>query len=211
VHPFNGSVDAFKRFLTTVSATGGKDGPEDYVGAIQKILNLDWRPTARHGIVWIADAPAHGRRFCGYDNHQEEEAKLEPLVKQLAGLKTTFRGFSLDGGASVTFEEMEKIYKATDPTVSFLCVKFDQRARDFAANVKALGQFVTKTLSAGLVDFFSDAPPPARKGPVTDWPLARPGKTDCKDSPPTSASRRAPSRTGTSSLAPSLVRFGAPP
>jgi hypothetical protein len=122
-------------------------------GTARKITLEDG--TARHGIVWIADAPAHGARFCGYPNHQEEEPKLEPLIRQLASHKTTFRGFNLNGWATRTFSEMEKVYKAVKPPVSFRAVTFEQRAELFKTNVQALGQFITVTLTAEVREFLS--------------------------------------------------------
>jgi hypothetical protein len=155
-HPFNNSVRAFQHFLARIHATGGGDKPEDYVGALRKLLDLAWRPTAHHGVVWITDAPAHGRRFCGMPGHDEEEPKLEPLVRQLAGLKATFRGFTLSDKAHRTFEEMARIYEATDSRVSFQFVPFKAAAKGLEARVKALGGFVSDTLTLALLDFYKE-------------------------------------------------------
>jgi hypothetical protein len=65
VHSFSPSLPALQAFLNDVRASGGGDIPEDYVGAIRKILELTWRPTAKRAIVWLADAPAHGHSIGG--------------------------------------------------------------------------------------------------------------------------------------------------
>jgi hypothetical protein len=63
------------------SATGGGDGPEDWVGAYDMSLdNIAWRNGTRL-IIHIADAPADGSEWCGSKNHEEENSKLYPMVQ----------------------------------------------------------------------------------------------------------------------------------
>jgi hypothetical protein len=167
VHPFNNSVHALMQFLKGIEASGGGDAPEDYAGAIQEVLKLEWRTTARRGIIWIAGAPAHGRRFCGVTNHQEEEPKLEPLVRQLTLSKVTFQGVALNRQTQRTFIEMEKIYQEANPAAVFKAARFKKGEKKSDANVTALGQFVTETLSTSLHDFLWDIP--SRPAPSTEW------------------------------------------
>lgn len=111
VFDFNPDIENFSLFLEKVEAFGGGDIPEDFVGALNSAFEkLSWNPEAKKAIIWIADAPAHGKRFCGEENHQEEEAKLVPLVKRLAEEGFYFVGISLNGGADRTFSEMRSIY-----------------------------------------------------------------------------------------------------
>lgn len=110
---FDKEIENLATFLSDVKATGGGDGPEDFVGALEIALNkLSWREGGKRAIIWIADAPAHGKRYCGSDNHQEEEPKLEPLVEKLGRDHYYFVGLSLNGGADRTFSEMRNIYNA---------------------------------------------------------------------------------------------------
>jgi hypothetical protein len=77
---FTPDIDVLVRFLGRVQASGGGDGPEDWVGALR--LSLDgvrWRD-GQKTMIFIADAPAHGRQFCGHRNHKEEAPKLAPLI-----------------------------------------------------------------------------------------------------------------------------------
>jgi hypothetical protein len=60
VHPFSPSLRELRKFLDDVTPNGGGDREEDYIGAIEAILALNWRPTAKHGIAWITDSNAHG-------------------------------------------------------------------------------------------------------------------------------------------------------
>lgn len=65
-------VDLLKRNIGTVHASGGADGPEDWVGAFRIALDqMNWRKGVRL-IILIADAPAHGHSYCGHNNHEEE-------------------------------------------------------------------------------------------------------------------------------------------
>jgi hypothetical protein len=105
-------AEALTTWLEDIRATGGGDGFEDFVGAIQMALTrISWRGGKR-ALIWIADAPAHGRRWCGTENHQEEEGKLEPLVRRLAQEEFYMVGLSLNGGADRTFSEMKAIFEA---------------------------------------------------------------------------------------------------
>ena len=112
VFDFDEEIENLATFLEDVKASGGGDGPEDFVGALNESFNsLSWRDGKR-AIIWIADAPAHGQRYCGAPNHQEEEPKLEPLVARLGKEHYYFVGLSLNGGADRTFSEMKAIYEA---------------------------------------------------------------------------------------------------
>ena len=98
-------------WLGTQEAKGGGDGPEDYVGAFDCIFNrIHWREGSKRALIWIADAPAHGERYCGRENHQEEEPKLQPLVAKIAEEGYYFVGLNIHGGATQTFREMKAIY-----------------------------------------------------------------------------------------------------
>lgn len=110
IFDFSPEIEDLANFLEGVKASGGGDKPEDYVGALNlAFTKLHWR-SGKKAIIWIADAPAHGKRYCGKENHQEEEPKLEPLVQRLAEENFYFVGISLKNGADKTFNEMKAIY-----------------------------------------------------------------------------------------------------
>ena len=127
VFEFDPEIENLANFLETVKATGwGGDGPEDYVGALNESFKLKWR-SGKKAIIWISDAPAHGERYCGKKNFQEEEPKLEPLVQRLASEQFYFVGLSINGGADRTFQEMEKIYnKASGPSFKIESFKLEK-------------------------------------------------------------------------------------
>lgn len=111
IFDFDEEIENLATFLEDVKASGGGDGPEDYVGALNEAFKLSWREGSKRAIIWIADAPAHGQKYCGRSNHQEEEPKLEPLVKKLAQDRYYFVGISLNNGADRTFTEMKSIFE----------------------------------------------------------------------------------------------------
>jgi hypothetical protein len=112
VHPLSRDIGALVNFLSHISAIGGGDGPEDWVGAYTLALNkMAWRQDAK-AIVHIADAPAHGARYCGYVNHEQESPKLGPLIAKVAKQGIRFFGFDIGGGATRSFAECRKVYKA---------------------------------------------------------------------------------------------------
>ena len=104
--------------LQKVECGGGNDEPEDWVGALNLALHdLEWDLKGIKIIVWISDSNAHGKRFCGFDNHNEEEIKLKYLVENMFDQKINFLGINLiknhkNSGCEMTLNEMKKIFDA---------------------------------------------------------------------------------------------------
>jgi hypothetical protein len=112
VHQLSDNMDSLVEFLGTVQAQGGGDGPEDWVGAYDLALGrIAWRNGAKT-IVHIADAPAHGARFCGYNNHEEESSKLKPLIKRVAQQGILVMALDLNGSATLSFNACKAMYDA---------------------------------------------------------------------------------------------------
>ncbi|KAE8223985.1 hypothetical protein CF326_g8109 [Tilletia indica] len=57
---FTSNIEQVKKDLKSLYATGGGDGPEAVIAAMQAALDLDWRRRATKLAVLIADAPPHG-------------------------------------------------------------------------------------------------------------------------------------------------------
>ena len=78
------NVTDLENFLANVKAYGGGDGPEDWVGGIEKVLNeINWRKGTKL-MIHIADAPAHGTNYCTAKKYTEEGEKLDNLIKIVA-------------------------------------------------------------------------------------------------------------------------------
>jgi hypothetical protein len=74
------NIESLQSQIGSVSASGGGDGPEDWVGAYQlAVNNINWRNGHRL-IIHMADAPAHGARYGGA-GHEEESPKFVPLIR----------------------------------------------------------------------------------------------------------------------------------
>ncbi|CAG8519970.1 17858_t:CDS:1 [Funneliformis caledonium] len=68
IFPFTESYVHFERDLSTVSATGGGDSPEDVLGGLNAAVNqMSWRNEARI-IFHIGDYPPHGSRYKNNDD-----------------------------------------------------------------------------------------------------------------------------------------------
>jgi len=50
----------FLQHLRNLSSTGGVDDPEDVLGALNRVLQLNWTSKVKF-LIWMGDAPSHGR------------------------------------------------------------------------------------------------------------------------------------------------------
>jgi hypothetical protein len=111
VHPLSEDINSLVQFLATVTASGGGDTPEDWVGAYNLALNtIRWRTGAKT-IIHIADAPAHGQVYCGTQNHEEESPKLKPLIEAVAKRGILLQCLDLNSGAANSFTAIKDIYE----------------------------------------------------------------------------------------------------
>ena len=60
--PFTKDKEAFKTFVSSVSAMGGADECEDIFGGLEEVTKLTWTHMSRI-LFHIGDAPCHGSRF----------------------------------------------------------------------------------------------------------------------------------------------------
>ena len=102
----------FQNRVEEINAYGGNDVPEDWVGAFKKLnTSIAWRNGTKL-IIHIADAPAHGKLFCGYDNYNEEESKLPPLLEIIAKKKIKIYAFQLNSSPLISFNKCSELYKS---------------------------------------------------------------------------------------------------
>ena len=103
------------------SATGGGDGPEDWVGAYDMSLdNIAWRNGTRL-IIHIADAPAHGSQWCGCKNHEEENSKLYPMVQKCIDKNIKIIGFQIGNYPKPSFTKFRDEYNRRGGVLYKIC------------------------------------------------------------------------------------------
>jgi hypothetical protein len=111
IQQLDSDINHLVAFLSGIAPTGGGDSPEDWVGAYRLALDdIKWRDGAK-AVVHIADAPAHGQKYCGYANHEDESEKLEPLLRELAKRQILVTCLDINEGASVSFAACKRIYE----------------------------------------------------------------------------------------------------
>ena len=104
-------INSLSEKIGNISATGGGDTPEDWVGAY-KLANekISWR-NGNKVIIHLTDAGAHGKLFTPDDNYPEEEKKLIDEVEKCAKKKINIFGYIIEEHARNTFEELAKIFR----------------------------------------------------------------------------------------------------
>lgn len=63
IHDLSFDVDGVKGFISSQTAAGGGDAPEDVVGALAQAMKLSWFPGSVRLAALIADAPTHGNMY----------------------------------------------------------------------------------------------------------------------------------------------------
>ena len=113
-----------KNKIEGIKAYGGGDDPEDWVGAYNLAIDsIAWRNGTRL-IIHIADSPAHGIDFCLQDKHNEENAKLPPLIKTVAEKNIKIYAFQVKNSAELSFNKCSELYKSYGGTM-FLIKDFN--------------------------------------------------------------------------------------
>ena len=103
-------IEELKSNFGKIKADGGGDDPEDWVGAYTKAINnINWKDGTKL-IIHFADAPAHTKEFCGYDNHEEESGKLPKILKSCCEKNIKIICIPIYEIAKKSFEKCEKYY-----------------------------------------------------------------------------------------------------
>ena len=105
------NVNSLPAQINVISATGGGDIPEDWVGAY-KLANekISWRNGIKV-IIHLADAGAHGKLFTKNDKYPEEEEKLIYELDRCAEKGIKIFGYVIKDEAQNSFNECANIYR----------------------------------------------------------------------------------------------------
>lgn len=98
---FTRNVEDIIEFLKGIEAKGGKDRPEDIAGAFNLALNqskFHWEKNSSRAITLISDAPPHGKKYYGKENHEEEVPVLDKALRDLANMDMNLLIISLNKG-----------------------------------------------------------------------------------------------------------------
>ena len=113
---FTSSLEDVEEYLEQVQSYGGRDDPEDWVGALDIALHqLSWRG-GKKCIFWITDACAHGSEFSEekVDRHDDQAPLLRNLVVEMAKANIYFVGINImkgtDRGCAKTLAAIRDIY-----------------------------------------------------------------------------------------------------
>jgi hypothetical protein len=127
--------EAVADFLGTVTAYGGGDDPEDWVGALRIALEqMRWRD-GKKCLFWIADANAHGSDWSLElnDHHNAQGDLLAPLIEEVARRGIYFIALNIrkwgETGCEKSLARAKEIYEAAGGP-SFVVTDYEYTSGD---------------------------------------------------------------------------------
>ena len=118
-----------QNFVKRMSASGGGDTPEDWVGGYNIALNnISWRSGNRL-IIHIADAGAHGTDYTSGDKYSSEGPKLDNYIRECANRKITIVCFQIGSEPHKSFSRAKMLYNNMGNN-NFKIQDFDQNKKD---------------------------------------------------------------------------------
>jgi len=124
VFSLTSDINSLSSFFGQVTASGGGDGPEDWVGAFRCAIKgqqgtndnsghiISWSscPNAIKQIVLMADAPPHGNLYGGSCSHQDQEKYLGPLLEEAAKNGFNLQVLNINNSINTAVEQIRIIY-----------------------------------------------------------------------------------------------------
>ena len=148
IFDLNPNVEKLQSFVKGINATGGGDGPEDWVGGYKIILNkINWREGMKK-IIHIADAGAHGRDYSDGDKYSDENkykfsSQLDTYIRECARKRTHISALQIGDTPKKSFSRVQKLYKEENNN-NFSIQSFDQNLLSPENFPKLVVEFVTK-------------------------------------------------------------------
>jgi len=119
---------SLQNFVKTISAKGGGDIPEDWVGGYDLALKkLSWRSGNRL-IIHIADAGAHGTEYTSGDKYSSEGPKLDKYIKKCSDNKITIVAFKIGSEPEKSFSRCQSLNSYGNK--NYKIQEFDQNKKD---------------------------------------------------------------------------------
>ncbi|CAI2184827.1 1773_t:CDS:1 [Funneliformis geosporum] len=111
IFPFTDSKVHFERDLSTVSAMGGGDSPEDVLGGLNAAVNqMSWRNKVRI-IFHIGDCPPHGTRYKNSDDSYPNGDPYGLTAESVLGEMKSKQIFYFFGKITEQTNEMINIFR----------------------------------------------------------------------------------------------------
>ncbi|KAM3536365.1 hypothetical protein MY4038_000523 [Beauveria bassiana] len=121
---FTSSVTEVHNFLSTLSASGGDDEPEDVLGGIKMAINASWKQATRC-LVHIGDAPPHGHILHDYDENEDYyyQTASEPhgltyenLLERLVKLQVNYAFLRINSTTDRMSLKFSQVYTKVSPS-----------------------------------------------------------------------------------------------
>eukprot|EP00826_Nyctotherus_ovalis_P016361 TRINITY_DN1472_c0_g1_i16.p1 TRINITY_DN1472_c0_g1~~TRINITY_DN1472_c0_g1_i16.p1 ORF type:complete len:901 (+),score=231.30 TRINITY_DN1472_c0_g1_i16:156-2858(+) len=119
ISDFTTDVQQILLSIERIQCNGGGDTCEDCVGALQRVSELSWRSREKY-LLWILDAPAHGRRYhagiCNDDYPLDDQAdvNLERLISYYSDSQVSLIIFKCNDSVNAMMEIIKDSYKFYD-------------------------------------------------------------------------------------------------
>lgn len=146
VLPFTNQKDTAHSFISSLSAMGGGDTPEDVCGGFQEALKQDWKSNARYALL-ITDAPCHGKKYHKdtgdtYPEGDPQGRDPEKQIIQLVERGVNLYGIKITNLTDVMFRIFSDVYQSV--------AKKPMTIADLGQGTGSFGFFVANTVTATL-------------------------------------------------------------
>ena len=147
---FTESISEFNKSIKDIKAIGGRDTPEDVLGGLEAVGDMNWSSKIKV-LIHIADAPQHGSRFHDLgkvaDDYFDEEPrglKAEDVIHTIKEKKIKYFFVKINEHT----DKMIKVFK--EIAGSAFIEELDIKTPDLLG--KLLLRSLTKTLNASITD-----------------------------------------------------------
>ena len=163
---FTDDVNKFKDFVSHISASGGKDTPEDVLGGLEAAVNLGW--SSKNRILFhVADAPQHGERFHDLGKYCDDYFYVDPrgiqienLIEDIKTLKLKYLFTKINRSTDKMIEEFNNVARCN--IVEYVNMKSPNLIGEYV--VKAATEEIHSSTMKTIRTFQMLAPDSSNKG-----------------------------------------------
>jgi hypothetical protein len=154
VFPFTENITSVRDQISTISAYGGEDVPEDVAGALEKVSELDWQGQVKT-IFFVADAPAHGTDYHvitmgdRYPRGDPQGRDPKRQMKQFASRGIDFTIFRVTPQIDKMIEQFDVAYKG-DGEMGLFTVLDVEKQLAIAPNAYEDDEYMDRSISMDM-------------------------------------------------------------